>query len=128
MYNVAETFAAEASQGGLSLRQHVASDWTWCHHLWHVGNEIGGPHFTLTIEIKSQISISKVMLIAFCDIEWPLHLDFRSCNIAVTKDCSLQILQKLCMKIKNECQHKVTDGIILLHSNVCTHVADRMWD
>lgn len=81
MYNVAETFAAEASQGGLSLRQHVASDWTWCHHLWHTGNENGGPHFTLTIEMKSQISISKVMLIAFCDIEWPLHPDFRSCNI-----------------------------------------------
>jgi len=26
MYNVAETFAAEASQGGLSLQQHVAGD------------------------------------------------------------------------------------------------------
>jgi hypothetical protein len=69
MYNVAKTFAAEASQGGLSLRQLVAGDWTWCHHLLHMGNENGGPNFTLTIEIMSQASISKVMLMAFCDIE-----------------------------------------------------------
>ena len=95
MYNVVETFAAEASQGGLSLRQLVAGNWTWCHHLWHMGNENGGPRFILTIEIKSQASISKVMLMAFCDIEWPLHLDLKSCNIAVTEDSLLQILQKL---------------------------------
>jgi hypothetical protein len=68
------------------------------------------------------------MLMAFCDIVWPLHLDLSSCNVAVTDDCFLQLLQKLWMKIKNKCQHKVTDGIALLHSNVCTHVAHRMWD
>lgn len=95
MYTVAETFAAEASQGALSLWWLVAGDWTWCHHLLHMGNENGGPHFTLTIDIKSQASISKVMLMAFCDIEWPVYLDLKSCNIAVTEDCFLQILQKL---------------------------------
>jgi hypothetical protein len=106
----------------------VAGDWTSCHHLLHMGNENGGPCFTLTIEIKSQAFISKVMLMEFCNIEWTLHLDLRSCNIAVTEDCFLQILQILWRKIKNKCQHKVTDGIALLHSNVCTHVAHRMWD
>jgi len=94
MYNVAETRAAEASQGSLSPRQLVAGDWIWCHHLWHLANENGGPNFTLTIEIKSQASISKIMLMAFCDIEWPLHLDLSSCNIAFTEDRFLQILQK----------------------------------
>jgi Transposase. len=86
------------------------------------------PHFTLTKGIKSQASISKVMLVAFYDIEWPLHLDLKSCNVAVTEDYYLQILQKLWMKIKNKCRHKVNDGIILLHGHVCSHVAHRIWD
>jgi hypothetical protein len=69
VYNVVETFAAEASQGDLSLWQLVAGNWTWCHHSWHMDDENGGPYFTLTIEIKSQTSISKVILMAFCAIE-----------------------------------------------------------
>jgi hypothetical protein len=108
-----------------SLWQVTEQSVTMCC-LWETRME--APHFTLTIEIKSQTSTSKVMLIAFCDIKWPLHLDLKSRSIAVTEDCFLQIFQKLWMKIKNKCQHKVTDNIVMLHSNVCTHVTHKMWD
>jgi hypothetical protein len=62
------------------------------------------------------------------DIEVLLLLNFTSHNNTMSADCSCQILQKLHITIRNKCQDKLTDIIILLHDNVHIQVAHIVQD
>jgi len=49
-------------------------------------------------------------------------LDFNSHNDIISTNDYCQVLQKMCMKIKNKHQAKLTGGTVLLHDNTCSHV------
>jgi len=62
------------------------------------------------------------------DIEGLLLLNFKSHNNTMSANCFCQILQKLHTMVKNKCQDKLTDIIILLHDTVHIHVVHIVQD
>ena len=56
------------------------------------------------------------------DMEGILLPDLKSHTDTINTKGYHQMLQKLCMKIKNKHQVKLTDGTIMLHDNTCSHV------
>jgi len=67
------------------------------------------------------------MLTTFCDSQGPLVQGFNLCHGTSTK-YYCQTLQHLLTKIRDECQGKVSDGIIWLHNYFYPHVAHTVQD
>jgi hypothetical protein len=76
--------------------------------------------------IKSHTCVSKVMFIVFFGSEGPLLLDFQSCTKTPSANNYYLTVETPHTMIKNTCQGKLHDGIILLLNTVAHRVQHQL--
>ena len=73
-------------------------------------------------------STGKVMMTSFLDCRGPLLVDFLERGATIHAKRCTDTLQKLRPGIKSKCPGMLSNGIILLHDNARSHIANLMRD
>ncbi|GFW12643.1 mariner Mos1 transposase [Trichonephila clavipes] len=68
-------------------------------------------------------SAGKVLLAVFFDVQGPLLVEFLEHRKYINSDVNCVKLRRLRNSIKNKRPGLLTEGVVLLHDNVCPHVS-----